>query len=48
MKKLSKVVMSLGLLMALLVGGGVSLVAASGCCDPVNCCQGDCHCPCCQ
>jgi len=40
--------MSLGLMLALLAGSAVSMAAAGGCCDPVNCCSGDCHCPCCQ
>ena len=48
MKKLNQVVISLGLLMALFVGGGVSLMAADTCCDPVKCCQDNCQCPCCK
>lgn len=49
MKKLNKVVASLALLTALLIGGGVSLNAAtSDCGDPCACCNGACHCPCCQ
>jgi hypothetical protein len=48
MKKLNKVVASLALLTALLIGGGVSLMAATGCGDPCSCCDGTCHCPCCQ
>jgi hypothetical protein len=46
MKKLSKLMTSLGLLTALLVGGAISVAAASGCCGPS--CGGDCHCSCCQ
>lgn len=45
---MKKIVMSLGLALALLVGA-VSLVAAgNGCCDPTPCCTGDCNCPCCK
>lgn len=40
--------MSLGLALALLVGSAVSMAAASNCCDPANCCSGDCHCSCCK
>jgi hypothetical protein len=45
---MKNILMSLGLLTALLVGGAVSMVAAGGCCDQVKCCSGACHCPCCQ
>jgi hypothetical protein len=48
MKKLSKVVASLALLGALLISGGSTLAAATGCGDPCVCCNGTCHCPCCQ
>jgi len=44
---MKRILMCLGLLTALL-GGAISISAASGCCDPVKCCQGDCHCPCCH
>ncbi len=48
MKTLTKVVASLGLLMALAIAAGGSLIAADSCCDPDSCCNGACHCPCCQ
>jgi len=48
MKKINKVVISLGLLLALFVAGGVSLTAADNCCSQMQCCKGECHCACCQ
>ena len=45
---MKKVLMSLGLLTALLVGGAISTMAAGSCCDPVKCCKADCKCPCCK
>jgi hypothetical protein len=45
---MKNILMSLGLMTALLVGGAVSMTAAGNCCDPATCCNGDCHCPCCQ
>ena len=48
MKKLSKVVATLALFGALFIGGGAALAAASRCGDPCVCCNGTCHCPCCN
>ena len=45
---MKKILMSLGLLTALLVGSAISMSAAGGCCDQAQCCNGDCHCPCCK